>query len=133
MSHSRRSLFSFGFIFRVLAISAFGVFLLLCFAITALYMAPGVKGSTSSTLSSGRVVAADTDGLFIAAGFENDVVTVHTGIGTVTVLPTHVTIDNRPVCDVPTGAQKVSVHRKSGRIRIAADGQELYASEKLWW
>jgi hypothetical protein len=133
MSDQRRGPKWLGFILKAAAITATGVFVLLVIGIAVMYVSPGVKGSTSGTLASGCVVDVYSDGIYLATGVDGDTATIHTGIGEVTVLPAEVLIDKVPVCRLPDGVENVSVHRESGRLRIAADGQDMYTSEKLWW
>jgi hypothetical protein len=118
----------------VLAIAGAAIFVLLGSAIV--FSVPGVSGSCGGTLPTGRTVQSYTDnllGVSMQAYGDGAVIDTGIGIGDVIVEPRHVLVGGAVVCDIPAKAQNVTVYRESGRLRIAADGQDVHTTDKLWW
>ena len=121
-------------VISVIATAGIALFVLLGSAIV--FSVPGVHGSCGGTLPTGRTVESYTDnllGVSMRAYGDGAVIDTGIGIGDVIVEPRHVLIGGAVVCDLPEKAQHVAVYRESGRLRIAADGQDVHTTDKLWW
>ncbi|MCA9101369.1 MAG: hypothetical protein KDA63_09475 [Planctomycetales bacterium] len=113
-----------------------GTALVVLFGSAVVFSVPGVPGSCGGKLQTGRFVESYTDnvlGTSFRAYGDGAVINAGIGIGDVVVEPRHVLLGGAVLCDIPEKAQHVTVYRERGRLRIAADGQDVYTTDKLWW